>query len=121
MGPAYDPAPGIAKFMTGTPTILGTAAVEESVRLLLEAGIGPMRTKSIGLTSYLIELADAWLAPVGCELATPRDPGAAVATSRSGTRSRADRRPARGREHHHRLPHTRAVPARRLAALRAVH
>jgi kynureninase len=75
MGPAYDPAPGIAKFMTGTPTILGTAAVEESVRLLLEAGIGPMRAKSMQLTSYLIELADAWLAPLGCELATPRDPG----------------------------------------------
>ena len=75
MGPAYDPAPGIAKFMTGTPTILGTAAVEESVRLLLKAGIGPMRAKSMQLTSYLIELADAWLAPLGCELATPRDPG----------------------------------------------
>ena len=75
MGPAYDPAPGIASFMTGTPTILGTAAVAESVRLLLEAGIGPMRAKSVQLTSYLIELADAWLAPLGCELATPRDPG----------------------------------------------
>ena len=74
MGPAYDPAPGIAKFMTGTPTILGTAAVEVSVRLLLEAGIGPMRAKSMQLTSYLIELADAWLVPLGCELATPRDP-----------------------------------------------
>jgi kynureninase len=75
MGPGYDPAPGIAKFMTGTPTIIGTAAVEESVRLLLEAGIGPMRAKSVQLTSYLIELADAWLMPLGCELATPRDPG----------------------------------------------
>jgi kynureninase len=74
MGPRYDPAAGIAKFMTGTPSILGTAAVEEGVKLLLEAGIGPMRAKSSQLTSYLIELADAWLAPLGCELATPRDP-----------------------------------------------
>jgi kynureninase len=49
--------------------------VEESVRLLLEAGIEPMRAKSVQLTSYLIELADAWLAPLGCALATPRDPG----------------------------------------------
>jgi kynureninase len=32
-----------------------------------------MRAKSTRLTSYLIELADAWLAPLGCELATPRD------------------------------------------------
>src|SRR5580693_435403 len=35
MGPSYDPAAGIAKFMTGTPSILGAAAVEEGARLLL--------------------------------------------------------------------------------------
>ena len=75
MGPRYDPAAGIAKFTTGTPPILGTAAVQEGARLLLEAGIGAMRAKSIQLTSYLIELADAWLVPLGCALATPRDPG----------------------------------------------
>ena len=72
MGPRYDPAAGIAKFMTGTPPILGTAAVEEGARLLLEAGIGAMRAKSVQLTSYLIDLADAWLVPLGCALATPR-------------------------------------------------
>ncbi len=73
MGPRYDPAAGITKFMTGTPSILGTAAVEEGVRLLLEAGLGPLRAKSVQLTSYLIELADAWLVPLGCAIATPRD------------------------------------------------
>jgi kynureninase len=73
MGPKYDPAAGIAKFMTGTPPILGTAAVEEGAQLLLEAGIGAMRTKSVQLTTYLIELADAWLVPLGCALATPRE------------------------------------------------
>jgi kynureninase len=75
MGPRYDPAAGMAKFMTGTPNICGTAAVEEGARLLLEAGIGPIRAKSTQLTSYLIGLADAWLVPLGCELATPRDAG----------------------------------------------
>ena len=75
MGPRYDPAAGITKFMTGTPSILGTAAVEEGVRLLLEAGIGPLRAKSVRLTSYLIELADARLVPLGCAIATPRDAG----------------------------------------------
>ena len=54
MGPRYDPAPGMAKFMTGTPSIPGTAAVEEGARLLLEAGIEPMRAKSMQLTGYLI-------------------------------------------------------------------
>src|ERR1700689_3888611 len=75
MGPRYDPAPGMAKFMTGTPSILGTAAVEEGARLLLEAGLEPMRAKSMALTAYLIELADAWLVPLGCTIATPREAG----------------------------------------------
>jgi kynureninase len=73
MGPGYDPAPGMAKFMTGTPSIPGTAAVEEGARLLLEAGLEPMRAKSMRLTAYLIELADAWLVPLGCTVATPRE------------------------------------------------
>src|ERR1700678_4489266 len=72
MGPRYDPAGGMAKFMTGTPPILATAAVEEGARLLLEAGTGPIRAKSMRLTSYLIDLGDAWLTPLGCTLGTPR-------------------------------------------------
>lgn len=75
MGPEYRPAEGMGKFMTGTPNILGTAAVEEGARLLAEAGIDNIRAKSVLLTGYLAELADEWLAPLGCELATPRDPG----------------------------------------------
>jgi len=75
MGPRYTPASGMAKFMTGTPSIVGTAAVEEGARLLLEAGPGPMRAKSLQLTGYLIDLGDAWLEPLGCALATPRDGG----------------------------------------------
>ena len=75
MGPRYDPAGGIAKFMTGTPPILATAAVEEGVRLLLEAGMDEVRAKSVRLTGYLIELGDAWLQPLGCTLASPREAG----------------------------------------------
>jgi kynureninase len=75
MGPRYEPAAGMAKFMTGTPSIPGTAAVEESARLLLAAGIGPIRAKSLRLTSYLIDLGGTWLEPLGCTLATPRDGG----------------------------------------------
>jgi kynureninase len=74
MGPAYDPAPGIGRFLTGTPDIAGTAAVEEGARLLAEAGIGRLRDKGIRLTEYLIALADAWLVPLGCAIASPRDP-----------------------------------------------
>ena len=34
----------------------------------------PLRAKSIELTSYLIELADAWLTPLGFTVASPREP-----------------------------------------------
>jgi kynureninase len=34
-----------------------------------------MRAKSLRLTSYLIDLGGAWLEPLGCTLATPRDGG----------------------------------------------
>jgi kynureninase len=75
MGPRYHPAAGMTKFMTGTPSILATAAVQEGARLLLAAGMPAMRAKSVALTSYLIELADAWLVPLGCTIATPREAG----------------------------------------------
>ena len=74
MGPDYDPAPGIGRFLTGTPDISGTAAVEEGARLLADAGIDRLRDKGMRLTDYLIALADAWLAPLGCAVASPRDP-----------------------------------------------
>ncbi|MBV9384440.1 MAG: kynureninase [Streptosporangiaceae bacterium] len=74
MGPGYDPAPGIGQFLTGTPQIIGVASVEEGARLLAEAGVGRIREKGIRLTSYLVSLADAWLAPLGVSLASPRDP-----------------------------------------------
>jgi kynureninase len=73
MGPVYDPVPGIGRFMTGTPDIIGTAAVQEGVSLLAEAGIGALRDKGMRLTSYLVDLADAWLAPLGFSLASPRE------------------------------------------------
>ncbi len=72
MGPAYDPVPGIERFATGTPQIIGTVAVAEGAKLLAEAGIELLRDKGIALTSYLIHLADEWLEPFGFRLASPR-------------------------------------------------
>jgi kynureninase len=72
MGASYDPEPTIARFTTASPAIFGVAAVEEGVRLLAAAGIDRLRAKGVALTSYLIELADAWLP--GFTLASPRDP-----------------------------------------------
>jgi kynureninase len=76
MDAPYRPAPGVARFQTGTPSIPGLAAADEGVRQLADAGIDRLRGKSMALTSYLVELADAWLAPLGFALASPRDPSA---------------------------------------------
>jgi kynureninase len=73
MGPRYDPVPGIQAFATGTPQVIGTVAVEEGARLLAEAGMARLRAKSTALTSYLIALADQWLAPLGFSVASPRE------------------------------------------------
>jgi kynureninase len=73
MGDRYDPQPGVGAWLTGTPAILGLVAVEEGVSLLAEAGIDRLRDKGIALTSMMVELADAWLTPLGFQLASPRD------------------------------------------------
>jgi kynureninase len=70
----YDPEPDIRRFLAGTPPILGLAAVEEGVRLTAEAGIAALHAKAIELTELIIALHDAWLAPLGFEVASPRDP-----------------------------------------------
>ena len=82
MGQGYDPEPDIRRFLAGTPGILAMAAADEGIRISAEAGIDAIRAKGIALTEYAIALHDAWLAPLGCELGSPRDParrGAQVA------------------------------------------
>jgi kynureninase len=74
MDRSYDPVPGIGRFLAGTPPVLQLAAVEEGVRLTAEAGVDRIRAKSVLLTERMIELHDAWLAPLGFSLGTPRDP-----------------------------------------------
>jgi kynureninase len=73
MSPAYDPAATIDRFATGTPNIVGLTSVEAGATLLAAAGIDALRSKGMALTSYLIDLCDAWLAPLGFEVASPRD------------------------------------------------
>jgi kynureninase len=76
MGPAYDPVPDMTRFLVGTPPVLGLALVEEGVRLLAEAGVDRLRSKGMALTALAVDLTDAWLAPLGFVLASPRDPAA---------------------------------------------
>ncbi|HEX5588747.1 MAG TPA: aminotransferase class V-fold PLP-dependent enzyme, partial [Candidatus Limnocylindrales bacterium] len=74
MGPRFRRRDGIAGWLTGTPGVLGLVAAEAGIALTAEAGIPAIRAKGIALTEYVIELLDAWLAPRGCALGSPRDP-----------------------------------------------
>jgi kynureninase len=75
MAQGYDPQPDIRAWLTGTPTILALAAVDEGVALVVEAGLDPIRAKSLAIGEYAVELHDALLAPLGFTLGSPRDPG----------------------------------------------
>ncbi len=74
MGDHYEPARSLRRFLTGTPNVPALVAIEEGVRVVAEAGIDRLRAKAEALTSYAAELHDAWLAPLGFELWSPRDP-----------------------------------------------
>jgi kynureninase len=74
MGPRFDRRAGIAGWLVGTPGILGLKVAEAGIALTAEAGIDRIRAKGMALTEFAIELHDAWLAPLGCSLGSPRDP-----------------------------------------------
>jgi len=73
MGDAYAPADGVERFCVGTPPMLSMAALEPALALVAEAGLDRLRRKSVLLCGLAVELADAWLAPLGFRLASPRD------------------------------------------------
>ncbi len=73
MGQGYDPEPDIRRYLVGTPGILGLTAADVGISLSAEAGIEAIRAKGIALTEYAIALHDAWLAPLGCTVGSPRD------------------------------------------------
>ena len=49
----YAPAAGIDRLLTGTPPILGLAALEEGVRLIADAGVDRLVAKSRAMSEFL--------------------------------------------------------------------
>ena len=76
MAPLFDPAPDAGAWQISTVQVLSSAPLHGSLRLFAEAGIAPVRRKSLALTRYLIELLDAeglTAPPYGYAVGTPRD------------------------------------------------
>ncbi|MBO0609985.1 kynureninase [Myceligenerans salitolerans] len=73
MGPAYEPAPGIRQFVSGTPPVVGMLPMRDMLDLIDEVGMAAVRAKSVALTQFVVEAADQHLAPLGVRVASPRD------------------------------------------------
>ncbi len=69
----YQPAPGIRRMLTGTPPVLALSVLEESVGLLLDAGIARLRDKGKQMTALLIDLVARECDGYGLQLGTPED------------------------------------------------
>jgi kynureninase len=73
----YQPAPGIARFVCGTPPVLSLATLECGIDSVMAAGdrggMAAIRTKSIALTDLFITLIDQRCADQGFTIVTPRE------------------------------------------------
>ncbi|WP_150307623.1 kynureninase [Planctomonas psychrotolerans] len=73
MAPDYAPARGMRRYLSGTPPISAMIAMQHTLELIADAGMGPIREKSVALTEFVIELADTTLARHGVRVSSPRN------------------------------------------------
>ncbi len=73
MGVVFERADGIRGFQIASPPIMGIRCVQTAFAMIQEAGIKAMAEKIALGTAMMIDLYDAWLAPLGLELHTPRN------------------------------------------------
>ncbi|HSN55933.1 MAG TPA: kynureninase [Candidatus Sulfomarinibacteraceae bacterium] len=70
---AYEPAPGCARLLVGTPPILSLIALDEALELFSGVDVAALRRKSVALTELFIALVERRLADHGFRLASPRE------------------------------------------------
>lgn len=70
----YRAASGIRQWLSGSPPVMGIAALEVAVDMFLEVERHSLAEKAASLTELFIRLADARLAAHGFEVITPREP-----------------------------------------------
>jgi kynureninase len=72
-GHTLHPAPGAACLQIGTPAMLSMAPLAGCLELIAAAGIERIRRKSLALTGFFMELAEARLGRWGFRIVTPRE------------------------------------------------
>jgi len=73
MGPVFERSQTIRGFQIASPSLMGIRCVQTAFSMIKEAGIDAIAHKAAIGTQMMIELYDAWLAPLGIELNTSRD------------------------------------------------
>lgn len=67
----YRESEGIRKFLTGTPPVISISGLEPALDMILKAGIGSIRQKSVAQSEYLLSLAQQWLLDKGFRAGSP--------------------------------------------------
>ena len=73
MEAGYVPAQGIRSLVSGTPPVVGMVPLRLALRMLQEAGIDAVRTKSLALTDFAARVVTAWPDELGVTVASPLD------------------------------------------------
>ena len=73
MGPVFERAQNIRGFQIASPSLIGIRCVQTAFSMIKEAGIDAIAHKAAVGTQLMIDLYDAWLAPLGFVLNTSRD------------------------------------------------
>jgi kynureninase len=74
MGPVFERSQTIRGFQIASPSLMGIRCVQTAFAMIKEAGIDAIAHKAAIGTQLMIDLYDEWLAPLGIELNTSRDP-----------------------------------------------
>ena len=74
----YAAAPGVARYLCGTPSVLALTALDEGLDVLIgtqaHGGLAALEAKAARLTQCFIDLVEEDCAGHGMTLVTPREP-----------------------------------------------
>ncbi len=68
---SYKESKGIRKFLAGTPPVISLSGLEPALEMILEAGMGAIRQKSVALSKYLLTLTQKYLMGEGVRVGSP--------------------------------------------------
>jgi kynureninase len=69
----YEPHPGVERHLSGSPAVLASVAFRAMTQIWKQVSAAALDKKHRSLSAVAMELADAWCAPFGVTVASPRN------------------------------------------------